>query len=179
MKFTVVKIFNPEAVGLPAPHFAVLATLPADLGGEQRVIDVLPVASEKTPADILEGYQAAFESMPYRTNDAGGEIDFMGRDFNGAVRKQNTMYLPAASATGKTFPESLIDWMCWRARVHLWVSQQDRVALPVQDEQRLLRTLVEPQLQRDYVAPRAAPSVPGDEVVRPARRALTMSAAPL
>lgn len=138
MNFTVLKIFNQESFGLTGPHYAVVTTLPEDLGGARRVIDVLPVSDESNPGDVAEGFKKAAESLPYRLNEDGGEIDFLSRDFKGSVIKTSTAYIPHRPVTGGDFTDALLGWLCWRARVSLW-ADRDRVVLSPADEEKLLR----------------------------------------
>lgn len=141
MKFTVVSLFNHKSFGLEEPHYAVVADLPRRLGGGQRVLDVVPVSEGREPGELVKGYQEAARSLPYRCNeDGGGEIDFLSKDFKGKTYKQSTAFIPAKPLAGKGFPEALFDWMCWRARVKLWLHHQDRVVLPQNLQDRVLET---------------------------------------
>lgn len=141
MKFTLVKVFNPASFGLSGDHYAVVVDLPADLGGARRVADVLSAADVEDKRDVVKGFERAAAFLPYRRNQDGWEFDFLTEDRPGVMRHQGTMYVPARPLTGGDVVDTYFHWMCWRARVGLWVGSRERVALPPADEARLLRSV--------------------------------------
>ncbi len=141
MKFTLVKVFNPSALGLNGDHYAVVADLPADLGGARRVADVLPAAEVERKQDVIEKFERAVSFLPYRRHQGGWEFDFLTEDRPGVVRHQGTMYVPERPVAGGDIVDTYFHWMCWRARVYLWAGSRERVALPLVDEARLLRSM--------------------------------------
>lgn len=146
MHFTVVKLFNHKSFGLDAPHYAVVADMPADMGGGQRVVDMFAAAEVDGPERLCEAFTRAKNKMPHRVSpDGGGEIDFYGTDYKGNSVKQNTAYVPGASLTGETFEENLLNWLSWRARVGLWLQDRKRPALSEKTQARILETVVSPQ----------------------------------
>jgi len=149
MKFTLVKVFNPASFGLNGDHYAVIADLPADLGGGRRVADLLCAVDVEDKQDVLKGFERAAAFMPYRRNQEGWEFDFLTEDRPGVVRLQSTAYVPEHPLTGGDVVDTYFHWMCWRARVGLWVSHRDRVTVSAADEARLLQAL-----------PTAKPAVP-------------------
>ncbi|MCM2344536.1 MAG: hypothetical protein NDJ24_08250 [Alphaproteobacteria bacterium] len=142
MKFTVVKIFNHRSFGLAQPHHAVVMDLPETLGGGRRVVDLIPVGDHLDGPQILKGFREAAKFMPFRrTAGGGGEIDFLSRDFQGNVYKQSRAHIPAKPLAGKGFVDSYFDWLCWRARVNLWLQGTTRVDLPAPASACLLEAL--------------------------------------
>lgn len=139
MQFSVVELFNYKALGLDAPHYAVVADMPADMGGGQRVVDMFAVADVARAGLLCEAFARAKDQMPHRLSpEGGGEIDFYARDYSGHRVKQSTAYIPARSLTGEHFEEALLNWLSWRARVGLWLQDRPRPALPAETQARIL-----------------------------------------
>ncbi len=146
MHFTVVKLFNHKSFGLDTPHYAVVADMPLDMGGGQRVVDMFPESRVVSAAHLSQAFAAAKEKMPHRVSpDGGGEIDFYNTDYRGQRVKQNTAYIPAKPLTGTSFEKSLIEWLSWRTRVGLRMQDAVRPALSEKMEARILETVVSPQ----------------------------------
>ena len=168
MQFSVVKLFNHKSFGLDAPHYAVVADMPADLGGGQRVVDMFAVADVESAETLRETFASAKNNMPHRVSpEGGGEIDFYTHDSRGNRLKQSTAYVPARSLTGERFEENLLDWLSWRARVALWLQDEKRPVLTGKEEARILETVVPP---RPHVAVMPPVTVALGAVVMPQKR---------
>jgi|GEM_PF-2930553 len=153
MKFTVVSLFNHKSFGLDEPHYAVVAHVPDDLGGGQKVLDLVAFSQNRDAEELTAGFEEASQSMPYRARkDGGGEIDFLAKDYQGAIFKQNTAYVPAKPLVGADFPESYMGWLRWRARMKLWLGDRDMPVVSESLEARVLETL-SPQLKGPLVPP--------------------------
>ncbi len=145
MQFSVVKLFNHKSFGLDAPHYAVVADMPADMGGGQRVVDMFATADVESAERLRDAFTTAKNKMPHRVSpDGGGEIDFYTQDYKGNSVKQNTAYVPAKALSGESFEENLLGWLSWRARVGLWLQDGKRPSLSAPMEARILETVVKP-----------------------------------
>ncbi len=143
MQFSIVKLFHHKSFGLDAPHYAVVADMPADMGGGQRVVDMFATDDVESAEKLREAFANAKNNMPHRVSpEGGGEIDFYALDHKGQRVKQNTAYVPAKSLTGERFEESLLNWLSWRARVGLWRQDGKRPSLSEKVEARILETVM-------------------------------------
>ncbi|QQG36384.1 MAG: hypothetical protein HYS17_00910 [Micavibrio aeruginosavorus] len=190
MKFTIVDLFNRHALCFEGPHYAVVMDVPETLGGGRRVVDLIPADGHLDAARIRKGFREAAKFMPFRrTAGGGGEIDFLSKDFQGNVYKQSRAHIPARPLAGKGFVDSYFDWLCWRARTHLWLQGTKPADIPEALASHILEKVLSqiklPPLPSEGLKPCESPARSG-EAVKPdykparARRApLTQEAAPL
>lgn len=136
MLLTLCPVFN-----LSAPHYAVIATLPEDLGSRVRVFDLLSQKeldeAQQTPQEMLQHFCDAARLMPYQSNDGGLIIRFLARNNDGTTRLQNTLYAPAIDASGQSGVDALAHWLCKRARIGV-LEQDHRTAPTAAQEARIL-----------------------------------------
>ncbi len=141
MEFTVVKLFNHKSYGLDAPHYAVLAEMPENMGGHRRVVDLVAESEMESPEALCAAFSAVKSKMPHRVHDdGGGEIDFFGTDSKGCEFSQGTAHIPAKPVVGAGFEQSLLDNLAWRARASLWLESKKPAALTQEKETRILET---------------------------------------
>lgn len=177
MHFTVIELFNYKSFGLTVPHYAVVAAMPVDMGAGRRVVDMVAVEDVKDAASLRDAFARAKTKMPHRVSpEGGGEIDFYGSDHQGACVKQSTAYIPARSLTGETLEGALLGWLSWRARVALWLQDDQRPSLSPAQEARILEEAV---LSRPVFSVRPARPARADYLSGVSSAPLTAGTAPL
>ena len=153
-KYSVKPVFNPVSYGLAEPHYAVLAHLPPELGGETDLVDLVPEKDLRVtgqgPEDLKSAVEDAASLMPWDITDPDGlVIEFQRRTQDGQAVKQSTMYLPLRGDGPAGQAKEYHSWLAWRVRTALYFSERDRKAFDPVLETRLVLTHTQVQLNEE------------------------------